>query len=94
MIKQEDIDIKIKNLIDYELNKHVRVYTKKPVIKTNREHIYLIVSDQLGVHKAMVRKVARKLMKDYVEKFQILSDGIFDFNGYKKRHPDTIGEEV
>ena len=92
MIEQNDIEMKIKALLDYELTKILS--NKKYVSNSNREHIYLIVSDQLGVHKAMVRKVARKLMKDYVEKFQILSDGIFDFNGYKKRHPDTIGEEV
>lgn len=74
MIKQEDIDIKIKNLIDYELNKHVKVYTKKPVIKTNRDEIYSLVADQIGVHKVMVRKISRKLMSDYIAKIQILDD--------------------
>ena len=74
LIEQEDIDIKIKNLIDYELDKHISVYSKKPVIKTDRNEIYLTVADQLGVHKVMVRKVARKLMSDYIAKIQILND--------------------
>ena len=74
MILQEDIDVKIKNLIDYELNKHVKVYGKKPVIKVDRNEIYLIVADQIGVHKVLVRKIARKLMTDYIAKVQILND--------------------
>ena len=74
MIKQEDIELKIKALIDYELSKHVSVYSKKPVIKTTRNEIYLIVADQVGVHKVMVRRIARKLMTDYIAKVQILSE--------------------
>ena len=74
MIQLEDIEIKIKALLDYELNKHVKVYGKKPVIKVDRNEIYLIVAEQLGVHKVMVRKIARKLMTDYIVKVQILND--------------------
>ena len=74
MIKQEDIDIKIKNLIDYELNKHIKIHTKKPVIKTDRNQIYIIVADQIGVHKVLVRKISRKLMTDYITKIQVLDD--------------------
>ena len=72
MIKQEDIDIKIKNLIDYELEKNMYLGKKYP--KSNREQIYVLVADQVGVHKVMVRKVARKLMSDYINKIQILDD--------------------
>lgn len=76
MIEQEDIELKIKALIDYELNKHVSVYSKKPVTKTTRNEIYLIVADQIGVHKVMVRRIARKLIVDYVVKLGILQNNL------------------
>ena len=102
MIEKIDLELKIKNLIDYELNKGVKILrhsmkksVKHPGLKmsvtqnssANRNHVYDTVADQLGVHRVMVRKIARKLMADYVQKFQILSDGIFSVNEYKKRNP-------
>lgn len=87
MIEKIDLELKIKNLLDYELDKNVRLGKKFP--KLNRNQIYVLVADQLGVHKVMVRRVARQLILDYTERFQILSDGIFDFNGYKKRHQES-----
>lgn len=88
MIEQIDLDSKIKNLLDYELCKNTRIHSKKVVFKTDRNQIYDLVANQLGVHKVMVRRVARQLILDYTERFQILSDGIFDFNGYEKRHQE------
>ena len=88
MIEQVDLDLKIKALLDYELGKNIRVHSKKVVLKTDRNQIYDLVANQLGVHKVMVRRVARQLILDYAERFQILNDGIFDFNGYEKRHQE------
>ena len=86
MIEQIDLDSRIKALLDYELGKNIRIHSKKVVLKTDRSQIYDIVAEQLGVHKVMVRRVARQLILDYAERFQILNEGIFDFNDYIKRH--------
>jgi hypothetical protein len=101
MIEQIDIEDKIKNLVDYELNKGVKILrhsmkksVKHPGLKmsvmqnspANRNHIYDTVADQLGVHRVMVRRIARKLISDYVQKFQILSNDLFSVNEYKKKN--------
>ena len=77
MLDENDLENKIKALIDYELNKG----------NTDRNHVYDVVAYEIGVHRVMVRKVARQLLVDYVEKLQILGDGLLDFHGYCKRHP-------
>lgn len=72
MILQLDLELKIKALLDYELEKNM--YLGKKYRRLNREQIYVLVADQVCVHKVMVRKVARKLMSDYINKIQTLSD--------------------
>jgi len=72
MIKQIDIEDKIKALLDYELGKGVNIYAKNHVHSLDRNEIYLSVADQLGVHKAMVRKVAKRLMIEYIDKLELL----------------------
>ena len=74
MIEQTDLDGKIRALLDYELNKYIKV--KGTVVKIDRNQIYTTVSDQLGVHKAMIRKVARRLMAEYIEKINILNEKV------------------
>ena len=72
MIEQIDIEIKIKALLDYELSKGVNVYAKNHVHSLDRNDMFVSVADQLGVHKVMVRKVAKKLMIEYIDKLAIL----------------------
>ena len=73
MIQKTDLEERIRNLLDYELGKHVIISGTLPN-PVDRNEIYLTVADQLGVHKVMVRKIARKLMVDYIAKVQTLSD--------------------
>ena len=105
MMKQEEnIEDRIKNLLDYELNKGVRIirhglkeaekfpnerFYLLPDTPLNRNYLYKLVADQLGIHKVLVRKVARKLMVRYIEKWKVLNDD-------KKRavKPNTISKEV
>ena len=67
-----ELELKIKALLDYELSKGVNVYAKNHVHSLDRNDIFVSVADQLGVHKVMVRKVAKKLMVEYIDKLAIL----------------------
>ena len=62
MVDKNDLENKIKALVDYELNKG----------NTDRNHVYDVVAYEIGVHRVMVRKVAKKLMVEYIDKLAIL----------------------
>ena len=72
MIEQIDIEVKIKALLDYELSKGVNVYAKNHVYSLDRNDIYIAVAYEIGVHRVLVRKVAKKLMIEYIDKLAIL----------------------
>lgn len=92
MILQEDIEVKIKALIDYELTKRIMIPSKKTVMRIDRNQIYDTVSEELGVHRVMVRRVARKLMVDYVFKVGVLQNNL-NFQ-IKPKKSNTIIKEV
>ena len=73
MIQQTDIDSRIKALLDYELDKNIRLSKKHPLL--NRNQIYDLVASQLGVHRVMVRRLAKKMVVGYVQKYNVLNNG-------------------
>lgn len=43
---------------------------------TNKRDIYQTVSDNLGLHRVVIRRIARELRQDYQKRIKILQDGI------------------
>ena len=73
MVDLADLELKIKKLIDEELNNGM----------LDRNKLYVKVADQIGVHRVMVRRIARKMVAEYVEKYNVLkNDSSTSFVGY------------
>lgn len=80
MIKQEDIDSRVIALLDYELD--ITINSGK--IKT-RNQLYDLVASQLGVHRVVVRRIAKKMVPTYVKKYNVLkNDKSYSCVGYKQ----------
>ena len=75
MVDLNDLESKIKDLIDYELDSGAK----------DRNKLYVKVADQIGVHHVMVRRIARKMVAEYVEKYNVLkNDSSTSFVGYSQ----------